>query len=1575
MKKLLTTILFFTTLLASAQTFEWSDNREEFIEQAGELFSAVQDKKANKEFVERVRQFFNSPNVSDALKRDIVSDCKGLRRLKARTIPNYQTCFDTYFNLAKPGAKINGDNYTVWHSVLEDKFKSKTQALRRVMEFYAFANEYLVDFALKKTPSVRWRPETGNLTFINMNGQLVIEVPTTRITCLSQGDSIEIFDTRGMYYSDEAVYRGDQGMVTWEKLGFPRDQINAKFSEFEVDMTKNSFEVEHTTFINTEYFPAPLYGPLEHKVVGRKSTIAKNYPKFQTANVFREINNIFDNVDYVGGFAQIGSSFQGSGDAENPAKVSIYRNDTLFVEVQSLSFNITKDRIESNSAEISIKLADYEITHPGLLFRYIDSKREMHLIRSGDGLENSAFQDYYHMVSMDVEFIKWKIDEPQMELRMVDGAARGYALFESLAFYREDYYYKIQGMEMTHPFQSIVDFYRYNGGRPFTVEDYALFRMLPQAELRQQIMKFSFDGFLDYDYNTDIVIPKERLTDYLLFRLGKKDYDVIKFESVTDGRVPNGILDLTNYDILLNGVRGVAISEVHNVAFYPEDGKILLKKNRDFQFDGMIDAGMLNFEGARFYFSYNDYRIELKQVAQMNLKVLTKETDAQGRLMMAYVTNSISDLTGYIQIDEPDNKSGNKDNPQYPILTSEQNSFVYYDDKRTQNGAYDREHFFFTVDPFSLEDINHIQLNETSFEGTLTSNIFPEIHQKLQVRDDYSLGFEQMSPPEGYPIYGGRATFTSKVDLSGKGLKGDGHLDYVASHSYSEDFTFLLDQTTGKTYDFNVDKTLSGVTFPGVELGRKQRMISANDELITGVTELKLRPYEDEMKVINTLGKFQMFPNEKTSTGFECELNGNLVVTPQGLRGHGKTDLMHAAIESAIMDFTDHQIIADTTYFMTYKYEDGQEVVQSGGLRKDIIKDYSKEGSRLYSTTSGKCPEKAYKNATYREDAIVDKVCEEDSAIYRQLMRTSMVATIDFENREGYFSYKNKAGNEWVSKAVKYKTWLKHITWDMDRNIQTFGQKDIRECHFVCTKETPDSLKFDASIAVFDAEESLLTCEDVENIFCADANVILAEDTRVVIHTDAVMDPFNDATVELKTDSTYHKIYDSHITIEGAKKYHGIGSYDYVNANDQTYTLFVSDIHTDDGITNASGNFPEDILFNDHFAYKGKATIIAVRQLLEYDGGAKFAHCTPPGPTGYVRFNTVIDPKEVLIPIGEKLLNWNNDQIYCDFFMKKDSSHVYTSMIETRKEYSDIEMLQAQGTLFYNKIFERYEICSDEKRLEPSTPGTDFTYSWEDNITAGTGAIDLGVMMPETKPISLLSAGNITHDRTTNTIHSNTLTELDFFFSDELATMIYNDLMESEDAKQCDTSYYKFEQRLVELYDSLQIKNIAETRTLGVDPVTGFLPAEEPLFLIDNFDLVWNTPKHAWICDTTVNIMLMRNRIVSKKVHLQAEFVSRKTGSTVDLYFTFGDNFYYFGYKTGNLQVISSNKEFNKRLQQIDPKERRSKARGILYTFAPDSRRKRFLTNFGPLSEETETDEDTEDEPAETFDEETETED
>jgi hypothetical protein len=344
----------------------------------------------------------------------------------------------------------------------------------------------------------------------------------------------------------------------------------------------------------------------------------------------------------------------------------------------------------------------------------------------------------------------------------------------------------------------------------------------------------------------------------------------------------------------INGVPTVSISDRQNVIFYPKDQKILLKKNRFFQFDGSITSGMINLFGQGFTFNYDKFRIDLNAIDSMVMHMVVGQNDYVNRMQQQQkINNTISNLSGFLEIDKPNNKSGVEAYPEYPRLTSNTNSFVYYDQPSTQEGAYKRDQFFFTLDPFVIDSINYLTRENIAFTGELQSNIFPNIDETLVVQSDFSLGFTRQSPPDGYPVYDQRALFTNTINLSNAGLKGNGTLNYLTSTSQSKEFTFLPQQTVGNAYSFTVDERATGVEYPDVQ----------------GLNaDIYYRPYDEKLVAAVTSDPFTMYKNETS-------LVGSLTVSPNGLEGTGKFNMANAYLTANRFDFSHHITVADSSDF------------------------------------------------------------------------------------------------------------------------------------------------------------------------------------------------------------------------------------------------------------------------------------------------------------------------------------------------------------------------------------------------------------------------------------------------------------------------------------------------------------------------------------------------------------------------------------------------------------------------------------------------------------------------------------
>ena len=139
------------------------------------------------------------------------------------------------------------------------------------------------------------------------------------------------------------------------------------------------------------------------------------------------------------------------------------------------------------------------------------------------------------------------------------------------------------------------------------------------------------------------------------------------------------------------------------------------------------------------------------------------------------VKNRLEYIQGVLRVDVPVNRSGRLSEfyPEYPVLITDEPSYVHWDDVAIENGAYAKDRFRFVVEPFTLDSLDALGRQELVFEGTLESgDLLPPLQEQLHVMDDLYLGFTTSTPAGGYQVYGGVGTFDQDLTLDGGGFAG-----------------------------------------------------------------------------------------------------------------------------------------------------------------------------------------------------------------------------------------------------------------------------------------------------------------------------------------------------------------------------------------------------------------------------------------------------------------------------------------------------------------------------------------------------------------------------------------------------------------------------------------------------------------------------------------------------------------------------------------------------------------------------------------------------------------------------------
>ena len=1219
------------------------------------------------------------------------------------------------------------------------------------------------------------------------------------------------------------------------------------------------------------------------------------YPEFNSYQKRFKIKNIYDNINYDGGFSMKGSNLLGSGDQENEAFLYIEKNDTTILSAMAEVYMFKKNRVVSNNAQITIHLKKDSIFHPGILFTYIPKKREVSLMPSERIVSKSPYFDSYHSISMNIDRLLWQIDDKNIYFTKRRSAAIGNATYTSSNFYNLIEFERVMIRDEFHPLLVLRNYSKRINSESFHGEDLARFLRYDDYQIKQMLMFLSIDGFIFYDADKDVATIKKKLYDFIDARFGKIDYDVIKFNSEAKDLNHNGVFNLNTFDLEINGVPRIFLSDSQNVTIYPKHEQIVMKKNRNFNFGGIIEAGLFTFYGQEFDFDYDTFKINLHNIDSLRIKVPTEERDMYNNPVLAHIKNTVEIITGELLIDNKDNKSGLKDFPQYPIFNSNENSYVYYDAPSIFNGVYKRDSFYFELDPFTIDSLDNFNADALYFDGKFySSNIFPPFEDAIYMRPDYSLGFRRNTPDEGFPLYEGKGTYYNIIDLSNKGLKGSGTLEYLTSKAQTDSIIFFPDSTNIHANTFTLAQRTTGIEFP---------------ELNSTEVNIKWYPYEDVMLAEQTNEPFNMYGNNSL-------FSGSLNIQPIGLTGNGIMNLEKAELRSKLFNFEANAFSSDTTSFSLKSINKTDFNFITENLQGKV--DFTSQVGEFRSNESftiAKFPKNLY--LSYLDNFNWD--IENDEIIIESSPQIDTTA----------------------SPEVKELADLK------DDNLPGALYMSIHR--------SQDSLRFASTKAVYSLKDSTIHATEVEYIKVADA-IIFPDENNVTIGQTAEFKTLRNSEIIANYSNKYHKIFNAKVNIKGRYKYLGTGDYNYVDENEEIQNIHFTNIFVDSTIqTIAKGRIAieDSFTLSPAFHYRGDAILYAQQKYLTFKGGVKLEHACPRKETHYAYFESKINPDSIYIPITSTTKSINGRGLFAASFITKDSSHIYSRFIDRRRDPNDIALVNATGYLHYNKNAKKYLVAEKSKLDKPDTTGNLVSLQTDFCLQHSEGKVNLGIDLGQVK---LAPAGSANHLLDKNEIKVELILPLDFFFSEAALDTLVSDLRSIRNLDAMSITSGFFEKNMTELVGRNNYKEYKDQIMLFADEAE--IPeSTKHTIVLGNVKLKWNTSKGSYINYGKIGIATINNKPINKYVDGYLHILKRRSGDLMKLYIELpNNNYYYFTYSRGVMQTLSNNEDFVTAIQNIKKKARKLKTgRGqtpYRYIIATVQNKAQFLRSVRILEEE-----------------------
>ena len=924
------TLLFYLLILTSSLCAQsgkrlkaFSDDNTTYIEELNTFMLSGSSSEDTKKMMKKFTKSWEGKTFSSDKKATIIEVSN--KMLKDRKRPtHFESLIEAILSFSN--AETFDSQFNNWSEIVS--FLLETAPTSRQLKFFSLSNDLFSKNTLFRNRALSWHTSTLNYVFGLEDSVPVIKyIQPIDLMCIARGDTMKIAQTNGSFYPISGQWKGQSGFVDWRKAGYSFAEVYAELTDYKIALKKPNFSADSVRFYNLMVFDEkPIIGKLENKLIERNKKDSKvAYPKFDSYDKKITLSDLIEDVDFEGGYSLYGNRFVSKGGEGQLASLIFYRNGKQFVRISSERIAITGKRVLASNASVNIMFSNDSITHPGLNLIYDQENRRLDLISDDDGISSAPYVNTYHDLDMRFQKLGWDIDEDQLIFGTLPTNTSQPAFFESNRYYTEQHFDALLGIDAQHPLVRINDFNKQYGiNNTFLIKDFVNLSGYSDDQDIRFLMNLAKQGFINYNSGLGIVGVKDNVRRYLMAKSEKEDHDVIRFKSSAPVDNANAILDLNTMDLKVFNVKRVQLSEVRDVIALPTKQQIVVKEGRNFTMGGRLIAGA----GGRFRikseditFNYEDFRLYFKNAStEIWIPNNQEKYDEKGELILEPLENEITIANGELLVDTNINKSGiwKEDYPEYPIIRSYDRSKVYYDQEEIFSGVYDRERFYFDIDPFEIDSLDSYNRSSLSFPGELNSaNIFPNFREELRVQEDNALGFVIDIPDTGYPLYGDKGQFhaNNRLTLNKSGLRGKGGFDYLSSTTQSDDYVFFPDSMNTHANTFELERTANIAEFP---------QASGN------VIYEHWLPYEDVLSVEKKTEDLELYSAKAT-------LDGRFYLRPTGLTGAGKVYLEDSELSSNLYYFNHNEFNADTADFVLHRSDDFKAIAfESVNLRTEI---------------------------------------------------------------------------------------------------------------------------------------------------------------------------------------------------------------------------------------------------------------------------------------------------------------------------------------------------------------------------------------------------------------------------------------------------------------------------------------------------------------------------------------------------------------------------------------------------------------------------------------------------------------
>jgi hypothetical protein len=367
-------------------------------------------------------------------------------------------------------------------------------------------------------------------------------------------------------------------------------------------------------------------------------------------------------------------------------------------------------------------------------------------------------------------------------------------------------------------------------------------------------------------------------------------------------------------------------------------------------------------------------------------------------------------------------------------------------------------------------------------------------------------------------------------------------------------------------------------------------------------------------------------------------------------------------------------------------------------------------------------------------------------------------------------------------------------------------------------------------------------------------------------------------------------------------------------------------------------------MLNPALSYSGDVSLYSNKGLLLFNGAAGITHNCSSIKSYPVKFKSYIDPKNVMIPISEKPRDANDNMVFSGSFINVDSIHVYPAFLSAQKSWTDANIVNSKGFLYYEKAKGRYLIASLEKLADPSNNGELIAFDKNYCVLSGEGKLNFGTNYDLVK---FTSAGKIIHSLDSGNVDIHAIMAFNFYFSEEALKIMSDEIRMMPSLKPVNLNNEMYNKGMKDLLGVEAANQIKEE--VDLFGTSSNLPKEFNFeILLNDVNLYWNDASSSFRSKGKIGIGYIGTQPINVYVDGFVEIQRRRSGDMFDIYLKADEStYYYFSYVKGIMMTQAGNNNYNTLVTNIKEKARKdpdsSVKQSYTYVIAVQDRLNRFL--------------------------------